>query len=79
MRYIVIIVLLLTCAGCRGWAEFARSNAEWAEARDMKSCVAASGGLQPYGYGNLVFGTGGTKVETCAKIFGLPGAALLDE
>ena len=72
------VVLLVFVSGCTSWDRFARTNAEWASARKMTACVVASGGLEPYGYGHLVFGTGGASVQDCAKIFGLPGAANLE-
>ena len=79
MRGIIfaLVFLSLLMGGCTSWDRFARTNADWANEREMQACVSASGGLEPYGYGHLVFGTGGAEVATCARIFGLPGAANL--
>ena len=74
---------LLVLTGCEKvtttWDELARTNAEWATTRQLTACVTASGGVEPYGYGHIVFGTGGASVQDSARIFGLPGAAFLEE
>lgn len=76
----ILVTLLAGCATVtQTWDQVARTNAEWAEARQLQACFHAFGAVEPYGQAHILFATGGANVVTCATIYGLPGAPLLEK